>query len=155
LARRRKNGMLAPGPILRKFIGAPFKVGGRSKNEGYDSFSFFYLLHKERGYGVPFSFDFLDAPDVNFDNYAELWEEDPERTESLLWSYILAVTEPHPNIMYLECGDVVIVKDKDDDIHSCIWLGNDLVGVATKDYGIQALDRRYFDIIEGRKWALV
>jgi hypothetical protein len=142
-----------PGPILRDIIGAPFKLGGKSKDEGYDGFSFFYLLNKRRGFDMPFSFDFLDAPDVNFDNYAELWERDPERIESLIWSYILALTEPLDSIRYLMCGNVVVVKDKDGDMQVCIWLGNGLVGIATADYGVQALDRRYFDIVEGRRWA--
>ncbi len=141
-----------PGPILRDFIGAQFKLGGRSKEEGYDSFSFFYLLYKRRGYDMPFSFDFLDAPDVDFDNYAELWEKDPARIEKLLWSYVLALTEPLESIGYLLCGDVVVIKDADGDIQSCIWLGNDLIGTTTVDYGIQALDRRYFNIVEARRW---
>lgn len=154
MARKRKTGFPAPGPFLREFVGAPFKLGGRSKDEGYDSFSFFYLLYERRGYSVPFSFDFLDAPDVNFDNYADLWEKDPKRIENLTWSYVLAVTEPHLNIGYLECGDIVVIKDGDGDMYFCVWLGNDLIGIATTDYGIQALDRKYFDIVEGRKWAL-
>jgi len=148
----RDKRIKAPGPILRDFIGAPFKIGGTSKNEGYDGFSFFYLLHKRRGYDVPFSFDFLGAPDVTFDNYAELLEQDPSHIEKLVWSYVISLTEPLEYVGYLLCGDTVIVRDKDKDLHFCIYLGNGLIGIASVDYGIQALDRRYFDIVEGRRW---
>lgn len=150
---KRKDGTFAPGPILSKFVGAPFKIGGRDKNEGFDSFSFFYLLYKERGYSVPFSFDFVGASDVNFDNYAELWEKDPQRIDSLIWSYILGVTEPVDNLGYMQCGDLVVVEDGSEDYHICIWAGNDALVIALVGYGVHVIDRRYFRVVEGRKWA--
>jgi len=138
------------GPLFRdKFFGAPYKLGGKSKEEGFDCFSFIYYFHKELGFDMPSGIDGVSAID-----YSELWNSDEEAAKDVMWNYINTFTEPVQK-EYMIVGDIVVIqckKNNRDEFYPGIYLGNGLVGASFDDEGIKTLKYELFNIFTARRW---
>jgi cell wall-associated NlpC family hydrolase len=135
------------GPLFRdKFFGAPYKLGGRSKEEGFDCFSLIYCFHEQCGFDMPEGIDGVSATD-----YVDLWNKDEEDAKRVMWNYINAFTKPVPMGKMLP-GDITVFRTPDDDIYPGIYVGNNMVAVATSDEGVVVNRLETFKLFAVRRW---
>jgi len=139
--------MQTPSKIFRdEFFGASYKLGGRSKLDGFDCFTFIYCFHEKRGFDMPNGIN-----GITVDNYIDFWNKDKKSTKESMWSYINSFTEP-VQITLMEPGDIVVIKDAQDEMYPGIFVGNGLIASVFADLGMQVCRLDSFSIIGVRRW---
>lgn len=116
--------------IGRKYVGAPFKIGGWSREEGMDCFTLLMTVLDEMGYETPDDFEGYTR-----ETYHEAWLENPLRALVKLENYIRSFADELPRHQ-ARPGDVLIF---DEDGATGICAGNALVMAATRA-GVQMLN---------------
>lgn len=136
------------GPLLRnKFLGAPYKLGGQSKREGFDCFSFIYCFYKELGFDMPDGIDGVSATD-----YMDLWERDEEAAKKVMWNYINTFTDLI-SISNMAFGDIVVIKLENGNLYPSIYGGNDKIVLSEMDRGIVVYSLDMFEFVGVRRWS--
>jgi cell wall-associated NlpC family hydrolase len=138
---------IKPGPLFRnEFFGAPYKLNGQSKEEGFDSFSLISNFYRELGNKFP------DLSDLYL-----MYENEPEEAIERMQERLFEVTEEvHPG--YMQVGDLVIFEGVTvDGFGNCpvIYLGNGIVGGILSDKGVAVAEHYHLEILQvrrGIKW---
>ena len=130
------------GPLFRdKFFGAPYKLGGQSKEEGFDCASFVDNYYKELG---------NEFPDLS-DLYSIIHAGKSEKARELLWRRLFKVTESIP-LGYVQPGDLVVFEVEDFGDYPGIYLGNGIVGACFTDRGVTTVKYDSLNVIQVRRW---
>ena len=136
-----------PAPLFRnEFFGAPYKVGGKSKEEGFDCFSFIYYLYEKMGFDMPDGIDGVSATD-----YVDLWESDEEAAKEVMWNYINSFSDLVP-VGSMMLGDITILKVEDNFLYPGVYMGNSLVGLSEVDRGVVVYKLDIFELVAVRRW---
>jgi len=136
-----------PGPLFRdKFFGAPYKLCGKSKEEGFDCFSLIYHLQKDLGFDMPDGID-----DVSATDYRDLWDTDEEIVKDAMWKYIYSFTD-QISIGKVVFGDVIIFKSEGGEPYPGVFLGNGKIGACFSDAGVRVFSSEGLDLISARRF---
>jgi cell wall-associated NlpC family hydrolase len=132
---------LKPGPLFRnQFFGAPYKLGGQSKEEGFDCISFVGSYNKELGNNVP------DLSDLYV-----MYKDKPGRALKHMWERFFKVTK-EVSIGHVQSGDLVVFKHDDFGDYPGIFLGNGVVSASFADRGVTTVKYDDLIILHVRRW---
>jgi len=131
--------------IVGKYTGAPYMLGGFSRDEGYDCFSLVLAFAEDLGVKVPNSFS-----GQTMETYSELWVEDPKEAKRImleLFGELGKEIAPHKAF----ASDVLILESKEGD-NVGIHAGGSLVLSAFIDIGIQLVNVHNFKVTKAYRW---
>lgn len=137
--------VLPPGRILSRLIGAPYKLGGQSKDDGFDCLSFIVNANKERGLPIPESYK-----GITLDSYADLWNKDRNEAKKILMDFIYDHTT-ETTFGYIEVGDIAIMAINKEVVPT-FWCGNNKIAVMVNNIGARLVDYRIGIPLAFRKW---
>ena len=132
--------------VSKSFLGAPYKLGGQSPEEGFHCASYIYCFYRDIGA------DIADHEgDLNLKNYAEAWAQKPEQTKAALLRFMLGIGEK-VNPKFLWPGDLALIKSEEK-LTSAIYLGNGNFLTLDVRVGIMIFPRRSIlgEIVEARR----
>ncbi len=132
--------------VVGDFIGAPYKLGGRSRHEGFDCLSLVLAMGEKLGFDVPDSFDGFD-----YDSYPELWLSDESKAKRImirLVSELGSKIEPH-----LAFAPDILVLGLEEDVLVGVHVGKDLFISAFVNAGVDFDNIRKYDIVGVYRWA--
>ena len=131
--------------ITSKYTGAPYKLGGWSREEGYDSLSVFICMLRDIGLNLP---ENTGLYGINLTNYTETWQKSKEHAKALIVDFVSTIAKEIP-IHEKRTGDILILSLK---------LGNkrplsgimlaDKVVAASPTFGVRAFPLSLFKIIK-------
>jgi cell wall-associated NlpC family hydrolase len=135
--------------VAAKFVGAPYRLGGRSRNEGYDCLSLVLGLAEEWGIRIPEGFEGIEAG-----TYPAYWESDPESAKAMLIRFAASLggeVLPH----HAFAGDLLVLRPRlqPEIVILGLHAGGDLVLSAFTDLGVALLSLRLFRIEKAVRWA--
>lgn len=138
------------GPVLRKlclaeitakYVGAPYKLGASSMEEGYDCITLLLALAEDFGVELPDSFEGLTR-----DTYATAWQKDQDKQLMLRFINFLGTETEHARP-----GDILIVEGKNG-ITVGISGGNRSFLSSFMDIGVRVISLQPYIIRKAFKW---
>lgn len=133
--------------LTRKYGNVPYKLGGKSVEEGLDCFGLFLLVGEDLGVKFPKKYE-----NINVSSYSKLWLEDEEKTKKLMVGFLESTTdkiEPHQ----LMPKDVLLINVRGSDVPLIgLFCGNNLVLTALIDLGIGLYNLEMFRIRGVYRW---
>ena len=133
--------------ITSKYLGARYKLGGWSKEEGMDCFS--VIISIMRDMGAPLTDD-IDMDGINTSNYVEKFKKDNESLMRAFKKFARHMgTQLEPSQVLT--GDIIIVIPERGERRSefvGIYGGNDKVITASPFLGVVGMNLRYYKIVE-------
>jgi len=101
--------------LTKKYVGVPYKLGGKSVEEGLDCFSLILAVGEDLGYDLPYEFEGCTR-----DTYAELFASSPLAAKRLMIAFLNSAYEKI-SPRRLRPKDLVLLSNPD--------TGNIVVGV--------------------------
>lgn len=129
-----------------KYLGTPYKLGGRNIDEGLDCLSFVLSLANELKVEIPESFEGIDRA-----NYEELWQTDPEKAKKIFIRFVSSLGKVIPAEKAF-ATDLLIITPKKGNIQVGMHAGGDCILSAFIDKGIALASLRAFKIIKAIRW---
>jgi cell wall-associated NlpC family hydrolase len=128
-----------PGPLFRdEFFGAPYKLGGQSKEEGFDCVSFVERYSRELGSEIP-----------DFSDLYSMFDDKPGEAFKVMWKRLFKASEKIPPGR-ITPGDIAVVKI-DGDSYPSIYMGNNLIALSDLDEGVTVCNLDDFELIDVRR----
>ena len=91
--------------ITRKYIGTPYKLGGKSVSEGLDCISLILAIGEDLGYDLPYEFG-----GYNRDTYPQLYTKEPLKAKKLMVDFLKSIcNEINPRL--LRPRDLVLLSN--------------------------------------------
>ena len=135
--------------ISSKYVGAPYRMGGWSRQNGFDCFSLLYIIAvNDYKMTLPKTFG-----GYTLDNYKDFWENCPRGTTRALIKYIRSVTDPVKK-NYGLAGDVLILRG-DHNIFLGMRSGTSMILSSFEDAGVTISPLKYYKLLESRRWAIL
>jgi len=133
--------------MTAKYVGTPYKLGGWSREEGFDCLSLMLSIADDRGIEVPEEFE-----GVTRETYAELWETNKKKAERLLFKFAASLGQEIPPHRAF-AGDLLIAKSKaDGSLVLAIHAGQSLMLSAFTDTGVDLVGLDHYEIKKAYKW---
>jgi len=132
--------------IARKYVGCPYRLGGWSREEGYDCVSLIVSVLRDYGIDAPLAFEDLDKQ-----NYADLWKQNKEQAKSILIRYLLRLGKD-VNPCFAFTGDILFISSSGI-ITAGLHGGNDLVLSAFTDRGVALANLQPYKIEKAIRWS--
>lgn len=133
--------------IIGKYNGAPYKLGGSSREEGYDCFSLALALAEDFGVSIPKVFK-----GQTMETYSELWLKDRDKAKQVMFGLFAELGKSIP-ISRVFVGDVMIIEDKVGE-NVGTHAGKDLLLSAFTDIGVQLVSIGDFRIKGVYRWVM-
>jgi cell wall-associated NlpC family hydrolase len=134
--------------ITQKYVGAPYKLGGWSRTNGFDCFSLVYIT-AVRDFHIQLPKEFEG---ITLDDYHELWEEDRVDAMSRLITFIRSVTKRVKKNFQIS-GDLLVLKSKTG-MFIGIMAGTDSVLSSFENVGVALTRLNQYEILEARRWEM-
>lgn len=142
------SNKLKLGKVTGKYIGAPYKLGGRNRAEGFDCLSLMLALCKNFKVRIPSEFE-----GVTPENYVDLWNEDQEKAKEIFIRFVESLGEQIP-VYSAMAGDFLILKPKKgNDAFVGVHAGQDMVLSAWTDIGVKPINMRMIKIEKAIRWS--
>ena len=93
--------------ITKKYVGAPYKLGGQSIEEGLDCFSLILAITEDLGYEVPNEFGGYTR-----ETYPELYTCDPVKARKIMLKFISSICDKI-NPCLIRPKDLVILHNNE------------------------------------------
>lgn len=133
--------------ITQRYVGAPYKLGGKSVKEGFDCFSLLYTVAtKEYGLKVPSQIN-----GYNFDNYTLLWLENKREAMQVFVRYLSSFMK-RINPGFNKAGDILVLRGEN--ITIGMQTGTDMVFSAFTDIGVNLNSIRNYEIVRTYRWEM-
>lgn len=131
--------------ITKNFIGAPYKLGGESRQEGYDCLSMIRCFYSY--YGLTLGYPFIDGKELTKEGYMVYFSTHAEdgSWKAPYLRYLLSLGKKVDK-NYIRTGDLLILNN-DDLIVPAIVIGN-ACAMVMLNIGITAVPLRNLRIIE-------
>lgn len=142
-----ENTVVNLSEITSKYVGAPFKIGGRSRDDGFDCFSLAFTLARDLGKDPP-----AILGDLNLENYADLYARDPDAAVDALVKYAETYLEEVPPARAF-VGDLLILRRGGGRRFAALHAGNDFIISAFENVGVSIAKLRTFKVEKVFKWA--
>ena len=131
--------------IIRKYTGAPYKLGGSSIEEGYDCFSLVLTLGEEFGVTIPDAFK-----GQTMETYGELWLNEPEKAKQVMLDLFGELCE-EKSIGNAFALDVLILEDSEG-MSVGVHAGGGLLITVFTDRGVQLTNINNFKVKGVYRW---
>ena len=116
------------GTLFREeFFGAPYRLGGQSKDRGFDCISLVFTYYKKLEKNFPDLWDLYP-----------LYKSKPKKALKTMWKRIFKATDDVP-LGQVQVGDLIIFEHHEFGNYPGICLGNGVVGVVFTDRGVITL----------------
>lgn len=141
-----KNSEMNFAEITSKYVGAPFRIGGQSRAEGFDCWTVCFCIARDLG---------KDPPEVmgelTLDNYSALYESDEQAAIDAMIQYCEKnLTEIPPTQAFV--GDLMIMKDNKGSRFAALHAGNDFIISSFENLGVSIAKLRTFKTDRVFKW---
>lgn len=133
--------------LTKKYTGSPYKLGGSSREEGFDCLSLMLSIAEDHGVKVP---ETLEG--ANRENYAELWKSNRPKAIAIFLKLVKTFGTEVP-VGQMFAGDIVIAKTTVGETMIGIHAGDDMVMMVYTDVGVQIETLRNMKILRVIKWA--
>ena len=131
--------------VSSKYVGAPYGLGGFSREEGFDCLSLIISIGRDLKINMPMTFGGYDV-----ETYPSLWESDVRKAKVLLLNYVMGIGEEIP-VGRLYVPDLVMVEDEEDFFFG-IAAGNGNILSAFINFGVQVRKMRQFKVRRAFRW---
>jgi len=131
--------------IVDKYAGAPYKLGGRSRAEGYDCFSLVLALGEDFGVVVPETFE-----GQTMETYSKLWMDDPGEAKRVMLELFGKLAKKIP-VGKMFASDILILDDGGEG-NVGIHAGKDLALSVFTDVGVRLVNIRIFRVTGAYRW---
>lgn len=131
--------------ISKEIVGAPYKLGGKSKEEGFDCLSMIFFFVDKWGISIPESFE-----GVTRDNYVEFWNKDQHEAREKLVKF-LAYLGKKIKPDRVRSGDFVLCTARDQTLTG-IYLGQGKILCIFDDAGVKIITTNIVKISRGYRW---
>jgi cell wall-associated NlpC family hydrolase len=132
--------------IARKYVGSPYKLGGWSRESGFDCVSLIVTILNDYGINPPMKFEGL-----NNKSYAALWTGNKQKAKSVLFRYLLGLGS-EVKTCFAFTGDIIFISGNGK-LTAGIHGGNDLVLSAFTDRGVALANLQAYSIERAIRWA--
>jgi cell wall-associated NlpC family hydrolase len=132
--------------ITSKYVGAPFKIGGQSRADGFDCFTLVFCLARDLGKRVPDEFDGL-----TLDNYPALYATSEDAAIEKMIEFAEANCREVP-ISSAFVGDLLIMRDHSGGRFAALHAGNDFIISSFTNLGVSIARIRTFVLDRVFKW---
>jgi len=132
--------------ITQKYVGCPYKLGGKNTTEGFDCISLIFALANDLGITLSESYG-----GVTLSSYPELWQSHPEKAKRLLLRFISSLGEAIP-VGKAFVGDLLILETENGELFVGMHAGHDLILSAFTDIGIALMTTRACTIRSAYRW---
>jgi cell wall-associated NlpC family hydrolase len=134
--------------IVGDYIGAPYKLGGSSYDEGFDCLRLVLKFGEDNiGVKIPDSYG-----GVTLDTYPELWEKDPVKAKILMLGLFEEIAEKIPPYKAF-VTDILLLRDQEGD-NVGIHVGQGLVLSVFTNIGVQLANINGFEVRGAYRWVV-
>ena len=134
--------------LTDKFRGAPYKLGGWSRKEGFDCLSLIMCAAEHVGVNPPTAFR-----SITKESYPQLWIEDQTKAEAIFSELLGQLGDEIPPER-ASAGDILELRAKaSGEKVFGIHAGQTLVLTALEDKGVELVNLRLFEIEKAYRWA--
>jgi len=142
--------------ITAKYVGAPYKLGGKSKTEGFDCLSLIVALARDFKKEMVQDFKGIkmdqDLKRMIETDYVEVWISDRDKVKQLMFDFVSSLGDPIPPSKAF-VGDLLILESKRlKEITIGIHAGGDLILSAFTNAGVKLAKMSLFNIRAAYKW---
>ena len=137
--------------ITSKYVGAPYKLGGWSVEEGFDCVSLIATIGEDIGLKMPKSFG-----DYDRSSYVEIWNKKPLEAKKLMLRFIASLgKEIESN--FSSAWDLLVIMNRKDPLSFIVGInaGNGLVLSAFTDIGVNLVSLKSAGIRKVYRWVTV
>jgi len=135
--------------VTNKYIGAPYKLGGKSKREGFDCFGLSLYFARDE-LGVEFPQETYEG--YTLDSYPEIWENDPSKAKRFMIGVfnLLAKRIPAEKAFVTD----LLLMERGEDEYVGIHAGNGLVLTSFTNLGVQLANLNGFKVKGAYRWVV-
>ncbi len=133
--------------ISGRYVGAPYKLGGFNREEGFDCLSLIISIGRDLGINMPMIFGGYDVA-----TYPYLWESDVPKAKQLLLNYVIDISK-EISISKLFVPDLVLV-DNEEDYFFGIAAGNGNLISAFSNLGVRVEKMSSFTVRRAFRWVV-
>lgn len=132
--------------ITSRYVGAPFKLGGQSFDEGFDCFSLAYYLARDLGKDPPAEFG-----ELTLENYSNLYALDEIAAVDAMIEYAEKNFREVPRSSAF-VGDLLIMADNRGGRFAALHAGNNYIISSFQNLGVSIAKLRTFRLDRVFKW---
>ena len=133
--------------VVNRYVDSPYKLGGRSRSEGYDCFSLVLAIGEDLGITVP---DEFEGQTMN--TYSDLWLSDQDEAKRVMFGLFEKLAEKiSPSKAFV--FDILVFEDENGE-NVGIHAGKDLVLSAFTDVGVKLANIKAFVVKGAYRWVL-
>ena len=141
-----KNSEMNLAEITSKYVGAPFKLGSRNRDEGFDCFSLVFCLARDLGKNPPAAFG-----ELTLDNYAALYSMDEHAAIDAMIEYAEKNLREVPASAAF-AGDLLIMQDHSGGRFVALHAGNNFIISSFQNLGVSIARLGTFKLDRVFKW---
>ncbi len=132
--------------ITSRYVGAPFKLGGQSFEDGFDCFSLAFHLARDLGKDPPAEFG-----ELTLDNYSNLYALDEQAAVDSMIEYAEKNFREVPAASAF-VGDLLIMADNQGGRFAALHAGNNYIISSFQNLGVSIAKLRTFRLDRVFKW---
>jgi len=137
--------------VTSKYVGAPYKLGGWSVEEGFDCISLIVTIGEDIGLEMPKNFGGYDRS-----NYMKIWMEEPSKAKELMLEFVASLgREIKPN--FSSAWDLLVIVNKKSPTSFVVGInaGNGLILSAFTDIGVDLIPSKSVEIRRAYRWVML